>query len=209
MVYETIFYSFDLLSTVVFAASGTLMACQQHRNVCTAILYGVLTAVGGGTLRDLILGQSIFWMHSPVYICLALSVALFVCLFSRTSWHRHKHFWLADGVSLAVFSIVGTQVAMELSLAPFVWPLIGVLTGLGGGILRDLLSAQMPYAVKRPYYMIASFVGSGLYGVLMSLWMPAFVASGAAIAIVMLILPVPFPVVVHCLKRRSYLISLD
>lgn len=189
-------YTLDLFSTAVFAASGALVAREQHRNSLTAVGYAILTAVGGGTLRDILLRQPIFWTKAPVYFLLAMSVGLFIFVFSAFARLRRRQLWLVDGIGLATFTIIGTQHVLQLPIAVALSPLMrwlpptmGLMTGVGGGIVRDLLSQQMPYVMKHPGYAVASFTGGSVYYVLTSLQVSKFVAIGGAIATVLFTLP--------------------
>ncbi|MBE9068806.1 TRIC cation channel family protein [Leptolyngbya cf. ectocarpi LEGE 11479] len=189
-------YMLDLFSTAVFAASGALVAREQHRNSLTAVGYAILTAVGGGTLRDIVLRQPIFWTKAPVYFLLAMSVGLSVFVFSAFARLRHRQLWLMDAIGLATFTIVGTQHVLQLPIAASLsllmrWlpPAMGLMTGVGGGIVRDLLSRQMPYVLRNPGYAIASFTGGSVYYGLASLQGSKVVAIGVAIATVLFTLP--------------------
>ncbi|MEM9163932.1 MAG: TRIC cation channel family protein, partial [Cyanobacteria bacterium P01_F01_bin.4] len=109
------------------------------------------------------------------------------------SLHR-EHFWLADAISLAVFTVVGTQVVVQapafapISLSYWVMPpLMGLLTGVGGGILRDLLGAQTPYVMQDHYYALASLIGGGVYSILARVQSPDAWAIGCAIATILLL----------------------
>ncbi|MEM8805148.1 MAG: TRIC cation channel family protein [Cyanobacteria bacterium P01_G01_bin.38] len=188
-------YTLDLFSTAVFAASGALVAREQHHNSLIAVGYAILTAVGGGTLRDILLRQPIFWTKSPAYFLLAMSVGLFIFVFSAFARLRRRQLWLVDAIGLATFTIIGTQHVLQLPIAASLsqlmrWlpPAMGLMTGVGGGVVRDLLSCQMPYILKCPGYAVASFTGGSVYYVLASLQMPKFIAIGGAIATILFIL---------------------
>lgn len=184
-----VLYSLDLLGTVTFAISGTLLAVEQQPkgyfvsffSLPQALLYAGLTALGGGTLRDLLLARPIFWVRSPTYLFIALCAGSLTFLLSLTVLNSPKYFqnhlWLPDVISLATFTVVGTQVAMQQPLVlahgifqsaklPLLWlfsPFMGVLTGVGGGFIRDLLRGRKPFAIQHSQYPLASFVGGSLY----------------------------------------------
>lgn len=192
MVCTSFLYTLDLFSTAVFAASGALIAREQHHNGLTAVGYAGLTAVGGGTLRDVLLRQPIFWTKAPVYFLLAMSVGLFIFVFSAFVRLRRRQLWLVDAIALATFTIIGTQHVLQLPIAVALSPLMrwlppamGLMTGVGGGIVRDLLSRQMPYVLRCPGYAVASFMGGSVYYALAYLQVSKFVAMGVAIATIL------------------------
>ncbi|MEL7494007.1 MAG: TRIC cation channel family protein [Cyanobacteria bacterium J06554_11] len=188
-------HTLDLFGTVVFAASGALIAREQHRNGLIAVGYAVLTAVGGGTLRDLSLSQPIFWTKAPAYLLLAVTAGLLVFLVSTVARLHRQQLWLADAIGLATFTVIGTQVALQLpatSFSPLLWwlaPIMGLATGMGGGLVRDLLSRHTPYVLGCPIQAAASLAGGCTYSVLTIFRMPTCWTSGVAIAIVLLALP--------------------
>ena len=196
-------HAFDLLGTAVFAMSGALLAYAQRRNALYGLLYAVLTAVGGGTLRDLLLGQpSVFWMRSPVYLWLAAMAGLLAFALAHIIRLRRKHFWLADDISLAIFTVVGNQVTMSvISATPnayasgwTMWlipPIMGLFTGMAGGLMRDMIGSKSPDVLQYPSYAIASLIGGGVYLTLVSLGVSAFYAIVVPIAFIILMLPIP------------------
>ncbi|MGB3292175.1 MAG: TRIC cation channel family protein [Phormidesmis sp.] len=167
-------YGFDLFGTVVFAMGGALVATKERDNWFVAIAYAVLTALGGGTIRDLLLGQQpVFWMRSPFYLVLAITVGLATFYTSKIVQLRQEHCWLADIISLAIFTVVGAQATISaanlLLTSPMHWampPLMGLLTGTGGGIIRDLLGSRSPHFMKDPYQALNSLIGGSLYSIL-------------------------------------------
>lgn len=184
-------YGFDLFGTVVFAMSGALVASKGRDNWFVAIVYAVLTALGGGTMRDILLGQQpVFWMRSPLYLVLAIAVGLATFYLSKIVQLKKQHCWLADIISLAIFTVVGTQVtlgsASQLALtSPMHWatpPLMGLLTGTGGGIIRDLLGSRSPHFIKDPCQALNSLLGGSLYVILTKTHLFPSVTIGVSIA---------------------------
>lgn len=168
-------HSFDLFGTAVFAMGGALVASKERNNWFVAVVYAVLTALGGGTVRDLLLGQHpVFWMRSPLYLILAIAVGLATFYTSKIIRLRQQHCWLADIISLAIFTVVGAQVtlnsASHISLSTPMYltlpPLMGLLTGTGGGIIRDLLGSRSPHFIQDPHPALNSLIGGSLYSLL-------------------------------------------
>ena len=207
MIQFRVLYSLDLLGTVTFAISGTLLAIERQQkgylasflDLPRALLYAGLTALGGGTLRDLLLSRPIFWVRSPTYLFIALCAGSLTFLLSLTVLNSPRYFqnhlWLPDVISLATFTVVGTQVAMQQTFVlthgilqsaglPLLWlcsPLMGVLTGVGGGFIRDLLRRRKPFAIAHSQYPLASLAGGSLYQLARQLQMPNACAIGLTI----------------------------
>lgn len=168
---QPMLYTLDLFSTIVFAMTGALIAREQRRNGFSAVLFALLTAVGGGTIRDILLGQQpVFWIRMPVYLGLASIVGLLT--FGLVVWMPlyREQLWWADAISVAVFTVVGTQVALQTSafvptsyLSWCIPPLMGLITGFGGGLVRDLVADQMPGVMKDPSDAMISLGSGGLY----------------------------------------------
>ena len=163
-----------MIGTIAFAASGAIMAIDRELDLFGVIFLGVIAAVGGGILRDMLLGSfppSAF--VSSVYVLVAFLTSLVVFLFARFMGRRY---WssleildrivnLLDAVGLGVFSVVGTQTAIGCGYMDnaFLCIFMGMTTGVGGGILRDLLSRTIPAVLKKRIYAVASIAGSALY----------------------------------------------
>lgn len=203
MPYLNLLYTLDLFGTIVFAASGALIAREQRRNGCYAVLYAVLTAVGGGTLRDILLAEPVFWVRSPLYLWLAATVGLLIYTLSTTVRIRRQHLWVADTLSLAIFSIVGTQVLVAspaftpTSLAHWILPpLMGLLTGVGGGLVRDIIVGEPPMVMQGYSLALASLMSGSLYVLLTGAHVPSLYVMGIAIAAAFLCLPIPAHLIV-------------
>ncbi|MEL7352843.1 MAG: TRIC cation channel family protein [Cyanobacteria bacterium P01_A01_bin.116] len=168
-------YTLDVLGTIIFAASGALIAYEQQQNGLSAVLYAVLTALGGGTIRDMLLSQQpVFWIQSPAYLFLASAVGLLTFMLATTPPLRLSSLWLADAASLAAFSIVGTQVMLRspafVPLSFLHWimpPLMGMITSVGGGFTRDIISQsispRVPFVMKHPHYALCALITGSIY----------------------------------------------
>jgi uncharacterized membrane protein YeiH len=158
----------------VFAASGALSAGRKSLDVLGVLIIAALTAIGGGTIRDLLLDRHpIFWVENPVYM-LVIVIAVAVTL----AWTRRRPaprdaLLIADALGLALFAISGARIAMRLGLP---WPsviLMGTITGTAGGVLRDLLSAEIPLVLRRDIYVTAAIAGIAVYLGLAALGLPS------------------------------------
>ena len=194
---QHLLYVFDLFGTVVFASTGALVAHEQRRSGLSALLYAGLTALGGGTLRDILLGeQPVFWMRSPTYLCLALTAGLITFFLAHnTSSLRRPQFWLAEGLSLGAFTVVGIQATLSSLAMPdtvlfsgslrCVLPLLmGLTTGVAGGLVRDVVDARHPCVLQHPSCVFASLMGGFIYLLLLGLHLVEGIAAVGAIATV-------------------------
>lgn len=155
----------DLFGVVIFAITGALLAQQHHINVLGFVVAAVITAVGGGTLRDVLLGETpVFWIQDPIYLILPAAIGLVIFFTAPYYRFRSSDFLLADALSLAVFTIIGTEKALALNISPINSILLGTITGVGGGVIRDcLLGRGLPALFQQELYATAAFVGGSLY----------------------------------------------
>lgn len=156
---------FDIAGIFVFAISGALAAVRNGMDLFGIIVLALMPAVGGGTLRDLILDQPVFWVEGTQAIWIAVSAALITFLFARYMEGRRLA-WLtwADAVGLALFCVVGAEKALAVSGSMLVATMMGVVTGVAGGIVRDVICNEIPFVMKRgEIYATAAFFGAGAF----------------------------------------------
>jgi uncharacterized membrane protein YeiH len=169
----------EYTACAVCAISGVLAAQGKNLDLFGAIMLALATALGGGTLRDLCLGvQPVFWIQSPGFLAVSLLAAGMTFVLARYlklpgSKYPRQAFAIADAFGLALFGVIGTERALEMGAADSVAILLGVITGVAGGMIRDVLRDEVP-AVFQPevdLYATAVFVGALAY-VLMQNWLP-------------------------------------
>jgi uncharacterized membrane protein YeiH len=172
----------DIFGVAVFAVSGALVAAEKRQTLVTFIFFAVVTGVGGGTLRDLLIGAPVFWVHANVTLLICIAAALGVWLFSTRRFSARALDWF-DAAGLAAYATYGSAKALAYGVAPVPAFAMGVLTACFGGIVRDVL-AGVPSILMRPeLYVTAAalaaglFVGLSLAGV--SMWVAAAVAVAA------------------------------
>lgn len=154
----------DLFGTVVFAAAGVLAAAQRRLDLFGVIVVGTVTAIGGGTLRDLILGRlPVFWVQDNLYIWITVTTSVLVFASARRLRFPHQAIQIADAIGLAVFTIIGANVALSLGHSPLIAVVTGVMTGVFGGIVRDVLTAVKPMIFEKEIYATAVFAGAFVY----------------------------------------------
>lgn len=159
-----VLYILDLFGVVVFALTGSLVAARKNMDLFGGIVLANVTAIGGGTIRDLLLGNTpVFWMKDPVYIYTASLTAVFLFVLIRHADFPEDWLLIPDAFGLAVFTLIGTQKAMDVNL-PFVVAVItGILTGVAGGMIRDILSGSSPMILSKEIYATASMSGAVVY----------------------------------------------
>lgn len=156
-------YSLDLLGTAAFAASGALAAIRREMDLFGVLMLGLVTACGGGTLRDLLLGDTPpFIFKDETYLYLSVAVALLVFIFRQHLEFLHHPLPYFDAVGLGTFVVIGTGKALEFKLGLFGSVMMGVMTATAGGMIRDLLSAQVPMVLQREVYASACLAGGTL-----------------------------------------------
>lgn len=165
----------DLAGISVFALSGALMAVRLRQTLVTAGFFALLTGVGGGSVRDLLIGAPVFWVHDGAIAAVCIAIAFLVWLTPEKWWDGKLLEW-ADAVGLAAYAVFGTAKAIAWGVPPAPALLMGVITGCVGGIIRDVL-AGAPSIIMRPeVYVTAAALASGLFLLLQAL------GTGTAIA---------------------------
>lgn len=156
-----VLYSLELLGLMVFAISGALAAGRKHLDLLGVVVVAVVTAIGGGTLRDVLLNRHpVFWLHEPIYLEIILGSALLTVLYTKFFSPPYRALLVADAVGLALFSIGGAQIAEQANVPIIVIVLMGTITGTAGGVIRDILLADIPVIFRRGrIYATTSIVG--------------------------------------------------
>ncbi len=183
MTLVTIIYFLDLLGTVVFAVTGLLAARRKQLDLFGAIVIAMVTAIGGGTLRDLIIDVPVFWTQQDIYIYVVVISALALFFLARYKRLPVKLLLFLDALGLAVFTVIGTQKAMALGFSDPIAIMTGIMTGVVGGIIRDVLVGEIPLVFRKEIYATASFVGASTFLVLEHLGFSIDLAMIAAIII--------------------------
>ena len=161
----------DFAGTAVFAATGVLASSRRRMDWIGALVLAIVTATGGGTLRDLLTGQlPVFWIRQPLYLWIATGTAIFLLPLLHRIRFPERALLLPDAIGLALYTWIGCEKVQLLGLPGIVVVLLGVMTGTAGGIIRDVLSAQIPnILLKGELYAAASIPGAVLFVVLQSL----------------------------------------
>jgi len=172
---------FNMLGMFVFAASGALAAARLRQTLVTFAFFALVTGVGGGTVRDILIGAPVFWIHDSFPAMICLGTALLVWMTPAKYWSVRALDWL-DAVGLAVYSVIGTAKALSFGVDAFPAALMGVITACVGGIIRDLLAGQPSIVLRPEIYVTAAALTAGLYVLLIELGAQPAVAGAAAAA---------------------------
>lgn len=153
----------DFIGSFAFAISGIRLASARKFDIFGAYVVGLTTAVGGGTLRDLLLGQTPFWMENPIYlICTGLAV-VWVAIFGKRLIRQNNTWFLFDTIGLAVFTVSGIEKTLALSFPWWTAIVMGTMTGAAGGIFRDVFINVEPLIFRKEIYASACLVGGAVY----------------------------------------------
>jgi uncharacterized membrane protein YeiH len=186
-------YYLDLAGVAVFAASGVLAARDRGLDLLGVVVVAAITAIGGGTLRDLLLNRHpIFWIADTSYLLVVVASALLTFAYARTRPPPGVTLLAADAFGLALFSLSGAQLAEAAQCPPLIVVLMGTMTGVTGGILRDVITARVPLILRREIYAIAAIAGVAAYLSMHALGVPrgwAF-AAGASLVVALRLLAI-------------------
>ncbi|MBL1278401.1 MAG: trimeric intracellular cation channel family protein [Ectothiorhodospiraceae bacterium] len=156
-------YWITLLAVVASSASGVLKAGFKQFDLFGVVIIAIATGLGGGSVRDMLLGRDVFWIHDQIFFIASLVSAVSVFILARLIKVTPRHFLVADAAGLATFGIAGTLVSLMLGVPPLIASFMGVMTGTMGGILRDVLCNETPVVFLSPLYATVSWIGSLLF----------------------------------------------
>jgi uncharacterized membrane protein YeiH len=186
----SILSALDLIGVAVFAVTGALVASRKQMDIVGFAFLGTVTGIGGGTIRDLVLGQTpVFWVKEPVSLLICVGSAVLVFFFAHLPVSRLRLLVWLDALGLALFCVLGAQKAIEHG--PVVAVTMGVITATMGGMIRDILGGESPVILRREVYATAAFLGALIYvfallilpseGALLSGFVAALALRGSAL----------------------------
>lgn len=183
---EQIFYWTDQAGVAVFAIAGTLLAFRKKMDGFGVIVLASATAIGGGTIRDLILGLPVFWTHDEVYLYTILISALLTIV-----WLRFKAYipmttlQIADAFGLAFFAAMGAEKTLTAGFSPFIAVIMGTISACFGGMLRDVLARDVPMVLKGELYATTCLIGATVYVLLLPLQPLIALAAGMSTTLIL------------------------
>ncbi|MQA36608.1 trimeric intracellular cation channel family protein [Rugamonas aquatica] len=183
-----LFYILDLIGVAVFAASGTLAAMASHLDLLGIMVLAAMTAIGGGTVRDLLLNRHpVFWIEDPKPLLVIVASAVFTILWVQVLPVPTDALLIADALGLALFAMSGAKVAEAQGCRALIVILMGTLTGVGGGLVRDILAAKVPLILRQDIYATAAIAGILLYILLKKAGTPPRWAFGAGLVSIVVV----------------------
>ncbi len=182
-------YLLDMFGTAVFAVSGVLLAGRLRMDPFGVIVLAMVTAIGGGTIRDMILGATpVFWVNQNEYLWVILISCFASIILIR---HPRRLPWyvlpVADAIGLAVFVAIGVDKALSYGTSSLVAVIMGVLTGCGGGIIRDVLAREIPMVLRTEVYATACIAGGLIHTSALHFGVDLVLASSAGMITTLLI----------------------
>jgi len=185
---ELVILSFDYLGTFAFAVSGALAAAEKKLDLFGAVFLGFVTAIGGGTMRDMMIGNSpVSWLQDPVYFYVIVAAVAATFLFTKTILSLSKALFFFDTIGISVFTVIGIQKGLHAGIHPPLAVMMGILTAVMGGIIRDVLCNEIPLIFHKEIYATACLAGGVFFVLFVFINMPepftAFIAAGVIFTI--------------------------
>lgn len=157
----------DLLGTIAFAISGVLVAMDKKLDLFGVFIIAFVTAVGGGSLRDMLIGNTpVAWMQESAYTITIIASVIFAVIFQSRLKYLRRSLFLFDTIGIGLYTMVGIEKGLQAELAPYICIALGTITASFGGVIRDILCNEIPVIFRKEIYATACIAGGLLYFVL-------------------------------------------
>lgn len=157
----SLIYILDLCAVAVCAVTATLEARRRELDLFGVVVIAIVSGVGGGTVRDLLLGRlPVYWVHDPLYVVVGMVAGTLTFFLGRQLRVPKNFFLIPDAIGLALFTVIGTSVALQLETPWLIAALMGVITGVFGGVIRDILCNEVPLIFRTDIYATAALIGA-------------------------------------------------
>lgn len=164
------YFIIDILGTIAFAISGVLVAMEKKLDLFGVLIVAFVTAVGGGTLRDMLIGSTpVFWMRDYTYISIIIGTVIFSVLFSKHLRNYRKTLLVFDAIGIGLFTMIGVEKGLAYDLLPIMCITLGTVTACFGGVIRDILCAEIPAVFSKEIYATTCILGGIIYFILIRL----------------------------------------
>ena len=181
----------DILGTIAFAISGALVAMNKRMDPFGVLIIAFVTAVGGGTLRDIMIGiEPVSWMKNMTFVYVIIGSVAFAVIFRKRINYLRKSLFLFDTIGIALYTLVGVETGLNAGLHPIICIALGTMTACFGGVLRDVLCNEIPVVFRKEIYATACILGGLTYFVLRKFLKDEnylFVIAGLVVIIVRLV----------------------
>lgn len=201
----SLIYILDLCAVAVCAITATLEAQRRELDLFGVAVISVIAGIGGGTVRDLLLGRlPVYWIHDSIYVVVGITAAMLTFFIQRNIRIPRNFFLLPDAIGLALFTVIGTSIAMSLHVNWLIAALMGVITGVFGGVIRDILCNEVPLIFRTDIYATAALVGALLLIALDSLGMAHNIALVLSMFVTVAIRLIAIRWHIHLPRFRAY-----
>lgn len=182
------YLTIDILGTIAFAISGVLVAMEKKLDLFGVFIIAFVTAIGGGTLRDILIGSTpVVWMRDYTYILVVLGTVIFAVIFVNQLKYLRKTLFLFDTIGIGLFTMVGVEKGISAGLLPIICIVLGTITACFGGVIRDILCNEIPIIFRKEIYATACILGAASYFLLQQLPLNTEFAYVGAIIVTILI----------------------
>ncbi|MBI4977067.1 MAG: trimeric intracellular cation channel family protein [Spirochaetes bacterium] len=181
-----VLYILDLFAVFVSAITGTLAAGKKRMDLFGAFFIAFINAVGGGTTRDVLIGAvPVFWISDIRYLIVIIAASIIAFIFATYILRIRNVILIFDAVGLAVFTVIGIQKALSIGIAPVFAVVMGLVTGVMGGVLRDVFCNDVPLIFSKEIYALACIIGGIVFFMLRSFGLPDTITFAGTIAVIM------------------------
>jgi uncharacterized membrane protein YeiH len=185
--FQTATSALDWIGIIAFTVTGALIASRKQMDVVGFIVLGTVTGIGGGTLRDVLLGLPVFWVRESAYLITCALVSILIFFAAHVPQSRYRYLLWFDAIGLAIFAVSGAEKAVHAGADFTVAVAMGVITATFGGIIRDLLGGESPVILSREIYASAALTGAVIFVALTAAGGPRELAVGAGFVSALLI----------------------
>jgi uncharacterized membrane protein YeiH len=181
--FQLLITTLDLFGVAVFAVTGALVASRKQMDIFGFALLAAVTGLGGGSVRDLLLGVPVFWVREPLYVGICIAVSALVFFTAHIPESRYRLLMWLDAVGLAFFCVVGAGKGLEAGAGPFIAVVMAVITASFGGIIRDVIGGEIPFLLRREIYVTAALAGAIVFVGGRALGVPDTIGAVAGFAV--------------------------
>ncbi len=185
------FYTIDILGTVAFAISGALIAMQKKMDPFGILIIAFVTAIGGGTLRDILIGETpVNWMKDITFTYIILASTVLAIVFRSKINYLRTSLFLFDTIGIGLYTVIGVEKGLNAGLNPIVCIALGTISACFGGVIRDILCNEIPIVFRKEVYATACILGGAMYFVLRYFPIPSdfvFIIAGLIVIIIRLL----------------------